>query len=202
MSTVEQTVALSPRQSEALSVFDAWVAEGQNGSYQEYVAENMEPKSDGSPITPNRAGVYVREALELAPDRSKDELPGGGRRGGGRRSKTPTANAALDAALAQFDRAIERLESRVTDAQDAVEAFDHTEYIDERTKVLEHNVKEAQAKLKAWKASADEQTKQANAELERLHTRVTQVADEVGNQLDEAKGERDKLVALIESMSA
>jgi hypothetical protein len=202
MTEVTITQALSPRQSEALAQFDAWKDAGGEGSYQEYVAATMEAKSDGTQVTPNRAGVDVREALERAENRSKDELPGGGRRGGGRKTKTPTANAAIKAALDQFDRSIERLEDRIEDAKESVEHFDATEYIDDRTKELEQNVKQANAKLKAWKASKDEQTKQADAEKARLVERANTVEAEVVNALEEARTERDKLVQFIEQMAA
>jgi hypothetical protein len=200
MTDVTIVEALSPRQSEALAQFDAWTAAGADGSYQEYVAVNMTPKSNGQAITPNRAGVYVREALERADGRSKDELPGGGRRGGGRKTKTPTANAAIQAALDQFDRAIDRLDERISDAAEAVETFDVVEFIDERSATLEQAVKQAQAALKTWKSSKDEQTKQADAEKARLVARSEQVTTEVEQALKEAVDERSKLVRFIEQM--
>jgi hypothetical protein len=193
-TTTTNNAHLSPRQTEALSIYRNWqeMPEAERPGYGAFVAEQMG-------VTTGRAGVYVREALAAI-----GEAPQNGRRsGGGRKPRVAlTAEAQIQHSIDVFDQTVDRMRERITQAEEAAQAFDAEQYITERTEDLKAKVKAAQSALKAWQQDEAAQTAAADEAREALAQKVQQVRDEVENDLTAAQAQREALVTALDSIKA
>jgi hypothetical protein len=195
LDSLEQGVETKKRSREAGRKF-LLMPEGER-SYGA-VAKTM-LKGDGTPITEPRAAVYVREYLEAIG--KKDEALTGRRSsngGTGNRAIT-TGNGMLDATLAMREQWLaeqDRVANIVTEATEAVDTFDATEWIEETAEHLREQLAEVQARLDAWTENKDNI---ATESADQYRADLTKRRDDVNKQSGDALEHLNKQVDLANS---
>lgn len=163
-------VNLSPRVQEALRCWDAMPA--QDRAYAK-VAESMN-------VTTGRAAVYVRQALD-AVGRS-DETPRRRANGGGA-PQVQTPEALMQQAAEQVRQQIALVQARADEAEQAA-TFDAEAWKAEQAAALKQQIKDLQARARAWETDTDNvATEAATVEEQRRTDRAATVKAQVDEQL-------------------
>lgn len=202
LDSLEQGKDIKPRVREAGRKF-LLLPEGER-SYGA-VAKTMK-KSDGGSITEPRAAVYVREYLTTIDKLDETPRRGSSNGGSGNRAIT-TGNGMLDATLAMREQWLseqDRLRTMTTDATEAVEQFDPTEWIEETAEHLREQLAEVQKRLDAWTSnennvateSADLYLKDLTARRDDINGKTTDALANLDKQVELANGTLKMIVGM------
>lgn len=172
-SNTETTVKLRPRVAEAVRVWDSLPASDRK---YKNVAERMN-------ITEGRAAVYVRDGLvQLG---RGDETPRGN--GTGQRTSGITVSepiAQMEQLLEQNRETIDRLQTEIDEADEALGSHDDAKFVAEEEAKLQRALTEAGERLEAWLTDKDGiASKAAEAEGKRLAERAEKIRKDHETQL-------------------
>lgn len=203
-STTTTVKALTPAETRILAIWDSLPENERNYAN---VAERY-TKADGSAITEQRAGVYVRDVLRH--QGRENELPRRGLAGGaGRpRKEAPGPEQAMRDMLDVYDEQIERFETALHDAEAQVNVSDEDakQLVEDEIERLEAVATEARKVAQAFKKNTDdahggflaERAEQAKARVEKLRTQNEQHIDSLREKREQAQ----RMLSMVEQASA